>query len=468
LRGEQESDAISQEINLVIRERLVPEISVELDLSSTIEASLLDTLLKVPNRTYLWLHLITDEIRKTSGSTSAKGLGKLVSSLPKSVDEAYDKILNRARDFAFCRRLLHLVLAARRPLSVAEMNIAFHVKEGMRSTSDLDLEADARFKERIRDLCGLFITIVNREVILIHQTAREYLVRQESCTSHESVWKHSFSPGESEFLIAKCCMSYLRFSEFEMDNPFLIKSNETDRELVWPRDGYKFGDVLRGYQATLEAAIHKASCTSPMFSVDVPFFGYSSHFWLEHFLNRETLDELALAVAIDLCDPRSRYFTQWMVIHFDLSNINKTAFSESIQGVLTFSRLMVAVRLGWKWLVRKLLEDDTTNVKYSDIHGQTALLLAASLGNAAAVKMLIAAGASVNDITFRNKSALHRAIDSGDEKTIGILLNSGANLNCKCKGKLNPHFSQTNLTERHFNYSERRFTWHPAAICLLQ
>jgi hypothetical protein len=168
LKGEQESDAISQEINLVIRERLVPKISVELDLSSAIEASLLNTLLKVPNRTYLWLHLITDEIRKTSGSTSAKGLGKLLSSIPKSVDEAYDKILNRARDFALCRRLLHLVLAARRPLRVAEVNVAFHVNESMHSIPDLDLEADVRFKERIRDLCGLFITIINDEVFLIH------------------------------------------------------------------------------------------------------------------------------------------------------------------------------------------------------------------------------------------------------------------------------------------------------------
>jgi hypothetical protein len=210
LKGEQESDAISQEINLVIRECLVPKISVELDLSSAIEDSLLDTLLKVPNRTYLWLHLITDEIRKTSGSTSAKGLGKLLSSIPKSVDEAYDKILNRARDFALCRRLLHLVLAARRPLRVAEVNVAFHVNESMHSIPDLDLEVDARFKERIRDLCGLFITIVNDEVFLIHQTAREYLVRLETCMGQKSIWKQSFSPEESENLIATCCILIIR------------------------------------------------------------------------------------------------------------------------------------------------------------------------------------------------------------------------------------------------------------------
>ena len=99
------------------------------------------------NRTYLWLYLITGEIRKASGSTSARELGKLVCNVPKSVDEAYDKILDRVSDFTLCRRLLHLVLTARRLLSIAEMNLAFHIKETMRSIPDLDLEADARFKE---------------------------------------------------------------------------------------------------------------------------------------------------------------------------------------------------------------------------------------------------------------------------------------------------------------------------------
>jgi hypothetical protein len=435
LKGEQESDAISQEINLVIRERLVPEISVELDLSSTAEASLLNTLLNVPNRTYLWLHLITEEIRNTTGSTSAKGLGKLVRSIPKSVDEAYDKILNRARDFTLCRRLLHIVLAARRPLTTEEMNVAFHIKENMRSIPDLDLEADAHFK-RIRDLCGLFITIVGDEAFLIHQTAREYLVRLEACTGHKSIWKHSFSSEESEYLFAKCCILYLRFAEFEMDNPFLIKSNETSTELIWPRDGYKLRDVRQRYKATFESAVYEADGINDLCISIVPFFNYSSHFWLEHFWDKETLDEVALALAINLCDPKSRSFTQWMIVHFDsvhsyLLNNSAIPVDKTIEGLFTFSSLMVAVRLGWKWMVCKLLEDDSNDVNYSDIHGDTALTLAALLGDAAVVRILIAAGARVNAVTFGNKSALHQAINSGDKETAKILIESGADLNCR-------------------------------------
>jgi hypothetical protein len=78
LKGEQELDAISQEINLVTQPHLIPDISVELDLSPVVETSLLDMLLKVPNRTYLWLHLIADKIRKTSGLLQRRNSANLL------------------------------------------------------------------------------------------------------------------------------------------------------------------------------------------------------------------------------------------------------------------------------------------------------------------------------------------------------------------------------------------------------
>jgi hypothetical protein len=456
LQGEQESDAISREINLVTREDLVPKISDELDLSPTVKASLLDALLKVPNRTYLWLHLIGDEIRKTSGSTSAKELGKLVSSLPKSVDEAYDKILNRARDFALCRRLLHLVLAARRPLTIAEVNVAFHVNESMCSIPDLDLEADARFKERIRDLCGLFITIVNDEVFLIHQTAREYLVRLETCLDQKSIWKQSFSPEESENLIAKCCILCLRFAQFEMNNPFVIQTNETDTNLIRSPYDYKFENARRSYKAKSPVSVYGPT----VFSINLPFYNYSSHFWLEHFLSTEALDEVALPLAIDLCDPTSKFFTQWMIVHFDSSHRSDDAsFDTSLrQGLLTFSSLMVAVKLGWNWLVSKLLGDGTINVNHSNIYGQTALTLAASLGDTFTVRTLIAAGARVH-----NNSALHIAINNFDGEILRMLTECGANSNCRGELQISEKVSQANLIERHRNSHRKRIFRHHMA-----
>ena len=62
LKGEEESKIISQEINLVT-EDVVPRIALELNLPGNVEKTLVDRLLSIPNRTYLWLHLILDEVR---------------------------------------------------------------------------------------------------------------------------------------------------------------------------------------------------------------------------------------------------------------------------------------------------------------------------------------------------------------------------------------------------------------------
>jgi hypothetical protein len=229
----------------------------------------------------------------------------------------------------------------------------------MRSIPDLDLEADTRFTERIRDLCDLFITIVNDEVFLIHQTAREFLVRVEAYTGHESVWKRSFSVEESEIIIAKCCILYLRFAEFERD-PLFFKSREAYKE---------YGRVEREYRTTFLSALNKV----PGLRV-VPFYGYSTYYWEDHFLHNEALDEDAVAFAVDLCDPKSRCFTLWISFRFSGKDLHD---DPSVGGHLTFSRLMIAVRLRWAWLVCKLLEDDTNEANYSDIYGNTALTLAA-------------------------------------------------------------------------------------------
>lgn len=164
----------------------------------------------------------------------------------------------------------------------------------------------------------------------------------------KSIWKQSFSPEESENLIANCCILYLRFMEFEMHYPFVVQTNETDTKPIRSPYDYKFEDARRSYEAKVPVSV----CGPPVFSINLPFYNYSSHFWLEHFLSTGALDEVALPLAIDLCDPSSKFFTRWMLVHFDSSHRSDDAsFDTSLkQGLLTFSSLMVessSAGIGW-------------------------------------------------------------------------------------------------------------------------
>ena len=84
-----------------------------------------DRLKAMNNRIYLWLFLTIDII---TGSRSKYGkvsdIDSLLSNLPSKVSDAYERILSRSSDSMRARVLLQLIVAATRPLSLQEVNIA--------------------------------------------------------------------------------------------------------------------------------------------------------------------------------------------------------------------------------------------------------------------------------------------------------------------------------------------------------
>jgi hypothetical protein len=86
LRGEQESEAISREINIVIKQRVF-DLRVELNLDESEKSSLEGELLSMTHRTYLWLKLVLDVIRSEIGVTKKK-LKLIMGTLPTTVDQA--------------------------------------------------------------------------------------------------------------------------------------------------------------------------------------------------------------------------------------------------------------------------------------------------------------------------------------------------------------------------------------------
>ncbi|KAF2801536.1 ankyrin [Mytilinidion resinicola] len=155
LKGADESPAISAEINRVIKYRVHREIGPELHLDESEKQALEDDLLQMTHRTYLWLRLVIEEIR-IRWSVTKKERTKLIGTLPDTVYEAYEAILTRSLDRTKKRKLLCIVLAAGRPLTLKEMNIALAVEDEHRSYDELSLHSESRFQIVIRNLCGLF------------------------------------------------------------------------------------------------------------------------------------------------------------------------------------------------------------------------------------------------------------------------------------------------------------------------
>jgi hypothetical protein len=216
LAGEDKSEKISREIGIVMESKL-KNIAENLELDEDKQSSLHDRLNQIPNRTYLWLHLILDEVESSLPQTEKK-LRQVLDTLPRTVEEAYEKILHRCKEHD-ARRILHIVLAAQRPLTLSEIDVALEIQTDLASPSlsltELDCEGAKKRKKTIRKACGLFISIVDSRVFLIHQTAREFLLQKGNEASGPRKWRHSIDIRDTHRVLSEMCVSYLLLPEVQ-------------------------------------------------------------------------------------------------------------------------------------------------------------------------------------------------------------------------------------------------------------
>ncbi|KAF2175634.1 hypothetical protein K469DRAFT_679773, partial [Zopfia rhizophila CBS 207.26] len=205
LQGEKKLDVISHEIDIVIKQSM-SDLTAELNLNESEKSVLEGELLSMTHRTYLWAMLIFKMIRDELDPTEDR-LKEIIKNLPQTVDQAYEAILSKIQDKRKAKKLLHIIVAATRPLTLTEMNIALAIEDHHQSYEDLRLSNHARFDSTVRNLCGLFVNVIDQKVYLIHQTAKEFLVARN--TASTDGWKHSLNLVESALLIARTCITYL-------------------------------------------------------------------------------------------------------------------------------------------------------------------------------------------------------------------------------------------------------------------
>ncbi|KAM6481958.1 hypothetical protein HDV62DRAFT_361719 [Trichoderma sp. SZMC 28011] len=206
--GEEESEAISHEIDHVIQHRL-NQLSKTKSLSANITEYLETRLQETPHRTYLWVYLIFDYLEEEDFKKTLKGVESTLITLPRSVNEAYERILSKSKDDPMVRRVLTIIFGAKRPLEVEEMNEAVNLDVSSRT---IDYETKEDFRSRLRSWCGLFISIHDDHVYFLHQTAREFL-HQSSPLAMVPVaserWQHSISAHQAQAVLAEICQAYL-------------------------------------------------------------------------------------------------------------------------------------------------------------------------------------------------------------------------------------------------------------------
>ncbi|KAJ5088786.1 hypothetical protein N7456_012402 [Penicillium angulare] len=374
--GEEEAEQISEEIGLVIRKR-VDDIGEQRSLEEDECAMLTEQLTSVENRTYLWVSLTLDVLENMPGFTRGN-IRRAIWNLPKTVDSAYEKILDRSLDKDRSRFILRLITTAMQPLSLGDLSLALAININAENLSltavNDDIEPDERFKKTLRDLCGLFVVVVDGRVYLLHQTAKEFLVcDQDSPTdlhmSQITGWKHSLHPHESNRALLDICMILL--------------------SLDW--DGVR--------QETL--------------------YGYSTLHWAAHLRKTSIQFEDTIIVhARSICDVISNEYPKWFQIFFKIRR-EKIPLGVSTFWIAAYFRLTGVMKL--------LLDEGKADLNCENIYNwRTPLSYAAMHGDEAVVKLLLDTGrVDIDSKNIYRRAPLSYAAEHGHEEVVKLLLDTG-------------------------------------------
>ena len=328
----------------------------------------------------------------------------ILSRLPKTLDETYERILREIHDDnnIHARRLLHCLAVAVRPLRVEELAeiLAFDFDA---SKGDIpEYHADWRWKgqdEAVLSTCSSLITIAEyggfnestRVVQFSHFSAKEFLMADRLTTHIRDVSQYHILPGPAHIILAQACLRFL---------------------------------------------LHLGSCIDAERAKDFPLAKYAAEHWVTHAQFEDVASHVKHGMK-DLFDPKKPYFASWIETH-DMDHPFKGSDCRTRPTPLYYSALC-----GFHEIVEDLV------IKYPQyanaIGGQCdfPLLAALSQGHVRVAELLVKHGGDVNAHGTRGRTQLHtllssRYLDENSSRSVRFLLERGADPSLKCEDGENP------------------------------
>lgn len=340
LRGEDEVDSISGDLNLVIRAAVAELASQGLpeELLEDVEAEIIAR----ADRTFLWATLILQMLQeRVEAGASRRELDEILRS--RDIDAVYARLLSGRRDVPRARKLLSVVLAAQSPLTVGELGVALAVtpehhhqhhhhrttlekpsapapelpprRPGRYGFDDVEYDLVYPFEHHIKALCGHFVRIIRDRVYLVHETAREFLLEADDrvregggglAVEGDAVfaWEDDASTAVSETGSVT--------AEARRPTPALRAALPWQNSFSLDEAHALLLEICVTYIYCMGKPSRKANMGEPSVRTSA-FLQYAATNWGAHFREvQEGLDSRDLAYYFNLCHPRFPGFRAWI------------------------------------------------------------------------------------------------------------------------------------------------------------
>ncbi|KAI0186319.1 hypothetical protein EV127DRAFT_439039 [Xylaria flabelliformis] len=373
--GEEKSNTITEEVHRLIKCR-IERLATDRELPKQIKDGLAEKLLNISHPGYLWVYLVFEYLKTANLQVTPEEAATAIAWLPENINEAYEQMLNRSSDRSMIRKALSILMAARRPLTLLEMNVAMNINERFKVSI-------ANFKSRFETSFGLFVSFRRSRVDFFHHTARTFLLAESSLPEivpSGLLWRHSITVRYTHTVLAKLCVICLNLLNYDD----ALSGTRKHKEVSWPV-----------YSRT--------------------FVNYSAQNWVAHFQEIGTDNSSISALAIKICNPDSKAYLAW---------------SRIVEAQCSYKLLLWAAMKGLDALLRLLLKR-VTSLERIDLDGRTPLLCAAQNGHAATVQLLLNQGANIESKDNSGRTPLSWAAENGYVAVVQLLLGRGAHVDAE-------------------------------------
>jgi ankyrin repeat protein len=375
-------------------------------------------LLQRAEGTFLWVGFAMHEL---SQKQTCSQVLKVLENLPNGLPAIYSRMLLQipTEERKTCASILHWVILALRPLKLQELAVAVGVQP---SHPLISLEQE--MSDKIA-LCRPLLKVQESKVGLVHQSARDYLLRKEE-DSDVVLEAFRIKQDSTHYELARACLDCVAQSSLQRGRLNLDDQSRSQESplllyaaLYWPEHAtgcsglaVKLLDFAQAFfqqenslqinwWESYEAAKRQRQLSSLPLLHKMCYLGIVP--WVEALLRTRSL----------------------------ISYIQKPIDERDGNGQTV---LYLAVRGGngeGNEAMVRLLVDSGADVKAKDCDRETVLHWAAEGGNEAIVRLLVDSGADVKAKDNRGKTVLHWAAERGNEAMVRLLVDSGADVEAK-------------------------------------
>ena len=366
----------------------VNELAIRKKYPPALRAFVKNTFQRKAQGTFLWVSLVLVEL----DDCNAIEVERTLDLFPADLDGCYSRILLQIHPGRrkLAAKLLRWIVMAVRPLKLSELG-AILADDNRQSNVPFDRNEVTKMQ---LSCCGHLLTMKNDEVGLIHQSAKEYLLRPAT-DSNPILEAFRVEGAEANAEIATTCFDYLH-----------------------------------------DGALTESESRPTMDSLRVdtfPLLPYAALYWPEHArsLNRT---ERIFDLSLPFYQKDSQVRESWLWMYWQEMKMGWPIDLNLEQRTL-FPLLHIACVLGLLPLVENLLSPSGLfnqvklffNVRQRNHWGSTALHLAVWQGNTAVVQLLLDKGADLtakkSGESFPYWTALEEAAERGHVNVVQLLLN---------------------------------------------